>query len=326
MKAYVGDGVGRGLLPRGRAVPGRRDPGAGAGRARGHRALARSWWRPIREAIAADPRVAGRLALWGRRLMGEMLSQAQRTAAERDALSNLLVGGIGGGTALPGLRPRRDRPDVRPAHRGAHPPDAGARPVRLTGRGRPSVRRRAQSAPKPTRRSPCSPISTYASLSAGTITWRPFSSARMRMPPSASAAFDCGDDLFGRQGALQRQLARGALDADLDLHGTLRWLVRTRSSVTERPPRDGRRFTPGVSRRRRGGTSRRRLLSRSPAGTARCPATRASPPAVPPRPAGSASPVVHPVPRGHLGGPDEPDREQVRLAPRTARRPRRSRR
>ncbi len=40
--------------------------------------------------------MAGRLALWGRRLMGEMLSQAQRTAAERDALSNLLVGGITG--------------------------------------------------------------------------------------------------------------------------------------------------------------------------------------------------------------------------------------
>jgi hypothetical protein len=56
----------------------------------------------VREAIAADPRVAGRLALWGRRLMGEMLSQAQRTAAERDALSNLLVGGIGG-SGLPGF-------------------------------------------------------------------------------------------------------------------------------------------------------------------------------------------------------------------------------
>jgi len=53
----------------------------------------------IREAIAVDPRVAGRLALWGRRLMGEMLSQAQRTAAERDALSNLLVGGITGSSS-----------------------------------------------------------------------------------------------------------------------------------------------------------------------------------------------------------------------------------
>jgi hypothetical protein len=48
----------------------------------------------IRRAIAEDPRVAGRLALWGRRLMGEALSQAQRVAAERDALSALLAGGV----------------------------------------------------------------------------------------------------------------------------------------------------------------------------------------------------------------------------------------
>jgi hypothetical protein len=48
----------------------------------------------IRAAIEADPRVAGRLALFGRRLMGEALSQAQRTAAQRDALSALLTGGI----------------------------------------------------------------------------------------------------------------------------------------------------------------------------------------------------------------------------------------
>ena len=47
----------------------------------------------VRGAIAADPSCAGRLALWGRRLVGEALSQAQRVAAERDALSSLLVGG-----------------------------------------------------------------------------------------------------------------------------------------------------------------------------------------------------------------------------------------
>ncbi|GAA3033020.1 ferritin-like domain-containing protein [Kitasatospora albolonga] len=47
----------------------------------------------VRQAIEEDPRVGGRLALWGRRLMGEALSQAQRVVAERDALSNLLVGG-----------------------------------------------------------------------------------------------------------------------------------------------------------------------------------------------------------------------------------------
>lgn len=48
----------------------------------------------VTAAIAADPRVAGRLALWGRRLVGEALSQAQRVAAERDALAALLVGGV----------------------------------------------------------------------------------------------------------------------------------------------------------------------------------------------------------------------------------------
>jgi hypothetical protein len=50
--------------------------------------------RHIRQAIADDPKLAGRLALWGRRLMGEALTQAQRVAAERDALSALLAGGI----------------------------------------------------------------------------------------------------------------------------------------------------------------------------------------------------------------------------------------
>jgi hypothetical protein len=47
----------------------------------------------VSEAIAADPSIAGRLALWGRRLVGEALSQAQRVAVERDALASLLVGG-----------------------------------------------------------------------------------------------------------------------------------------------------------------------------------------------------------------------------------------
>ena len=48
----------------------------------------------VRGGIAADPRVAGRLALWGRRLVGEALSQAQRVAAERDALTQLLTGTV----------------------------------------------------------------------------------------------------------------------------------------------------------------------------------------------------------------------------------------
>jgi hypothetical protein len=48
----------------------------------------------IRGAIEQDHRVGGRLALWGRRLMGEALSQAQMVVAERDALSTVLVGGV----------------------------------------------------------------------------------------------------------------------------------------------------------------------------------------------------------------------------------------
>ena len=48
----------------------------------------------VSQAIEDDHRVAGRLALWGRRLMGEALSQAQRVAAERDTLASLLAGGI----------------------------------------------------------------------------------------------------------------------------------------------------------------------------------------------------------------------------------------
>jgi hypothetical protein len=48
----------------------------------------------VRQTIAADPSLGGRLALWGRRLMGEALTQAQRVAAEREALSALLAGGV----------------------------------------------------------------------------------------------------------------------------------------------------------------------------------------------------------------------------------------
>jgi tRNA-(MS[2]IO[6]A)-hydroxylase (MiaE)-like len=47
----------------------------------------------VREAVEADPRVAGRLALWARRLVGEALGQAQRVAAERESLARLLAGG-----------------------------------------------------------------------------------------------------------------------------------------------------------------------------------------------------------------------------------------
>ncbi len=46
----------------------------------------------VTAATRAEPALAGRLALWGRRLVGEALIQAQRVAVERDALTELLVG------------------------------------------------------------------------------------------------------------------------------------------------------------------------------------------------------------------------------------------
>ncbi|HLI42413.1 MAG TPA: ferritin-like fold-containing protein, partial [Streptosporangiaceae bacterium] len=47
----------------------------------------------VREAIVADPPVAGRLTLWARRLVGEALGQVQRIAAERESLARLLGSG-----------------------------------------------------------------------------------------------------------------------------------------------------------------------------------------------------------------------------------------
>jgi hypothetical protein len=93
VKAYVGDGIAADFY---REVAATLDPRT--------RALvlhvsdttgnARFAVDTVREAIAADPRVGGRLALWGRRLLGEAISQAQRVAAERDGLTLLLVGGV----------------------------------------------------------------------------------------------------------------------------------------------------------------------------------------------------------------------------------------
>src|SRR5947209_11029553 len=51
--------------------------------------------REVRAAIAADRRVAGRLALWGRRLVGEAITQAQAVIAEHDGLADLIMAGTG---------------------------------------------------------------------------------------------------------------------------------------------------------------------------------------------------------------------------------------
>ena len=92
VKAYVGDGIGTDFYREISAFvdPASRELVLDVCEDLGQSAFAVD---RVRSAIAADPRVAGRLALWGRRLVGEALSQAQRVAADRDALSALLVGG-----------------------------------------------------------------------------------------------------------------------------------------------------------------------------------------------------------------------------------------
>ncbi len=51
--------------------------------------------REVRGAIEADPTQSGRLALWGRRLVGEAISQTQHVLADRDSLTVLLMQGSG---------------------------------------------------------------------------------------------------------------------------------------------------------------------------------------------------------------------------------------
>jgi hypothetical protein len=51
--------------------------------------------REIRDAIAVDPKVANRLSMWARRLVGEGISQAGRIAGERTVLTELIMTGSG---------------------------------------------------------------------------------------------------------------------------------------------------------------------------------------------------------------------------------------
>jgi tRNA-(MS[2]IO[6]A)-hydroxylase (MiaE)-like len=51
--------------------------------------------REVRGAIAADRKLPGRLSLWGRRLVGEAMSQSQAVIAEHDGLAELIIAGTG---------------------------------------------------------------------------------------------------------------------------------------------------------------------------------------------------------------------------------------
>ena len=60
----------------------------------------------VRQATQADRTVAGRLALWARRLVGEALGQAQRVAAQREPLLHLLAGQVAAPDAVARTGPR----------------------------------------------------------------------------------------------------------------------------------------------------------------------------------------------------------------------------
>ncbi len=95
VKAYVGDGIARHFY---REVGSRLDEET---RALVDRVLQDEGQgdfvvSTVRQAVQDDPTVAGRLALWARRLVGEAIAQAQYVAVERDALAGLIVGGQSG--------------------------------------------------------------------------------------------------------------------------------------------------------------------------------------------------------------------------------------
>jgi hypothetical protein len=62
--------------------------------------------REVETAVAEQPAIAGRLALWARRLVGEAISQTQHVLADRDSLMKLLVEGTGDLTEVAALLAR----------------------------------------------------------------------------------------------------------------------------------------------------------------------------------------------------------------------------
>ncbi|MGY1693444.1 ferritin-like fold-containing protein [Geodermatophilus sp. SYSU D00814] len=56
--------------------------------------------REVRAALRSQRALAGRLALWGRRLVGEAISQSQAVIAEREGLAQLIMEGTGDLTGI----------------------------------------------------------------------------------------------------------------------------------------------------------------------------------------------------------------------------------
>ncbi|MDQ1711991.1 MAG: hypothetical protein QOE45_1441 [Frankiaceae bacterium] len=90
IKAYVGDGLAADFYREVAQVldPATRDFVLDVLADTGHSSFAVD---RVRAAIGADPAIAGRLALWARRLVGEALTQAQKVAVRNDALADLMT-------------------------------------------------------------------------------------------------------------------------------------------------------------------------------------------------------------------------------------------
>lgn len=94
VKAYVGDGWAADLY---RALAGWLDEETGqlvltVLADTGHSAFAE---REVEAACSQRPAVRDKLALWGRRLLGEAITHAQHVLAERDGLAELIISGSG---------------------------------------------------------------------------------------------------------------------------------------------------------------------------------------------------------------------------------------
>ena len=138
--------AGRRLLPGGGGVPAAAGPGAGRWRCSPTPGTPTS---PSARCAPRSPptrKVAGRLALWARRLVGEALTQSQAVIAEHDELAELIIGGTGDLAGVGEL--------LEADHHRAHRPHAGPRAEPLSDRRTCSSRpRRSRTAAR--RREPC---------------------------------------------------------------------------------------------------------------------------------------------------------------------------